>query len=90
METGNNETVPKPDRAPDAVIKPGHAVWWPEMIFMHVHGPVNKMEIDQEDGSLCIVHHSKKVALSQEVKDLYDKWWYECFESKVLGGDSDE
>jgi len=90
METGSKETVLKPDRTPDAVIKPGHAVWWREMVYMHVFGSVFKMEVDQEDGSLIVWGHGGiKGKLSKETKDLYDAYWYESFEDAFLGEENE-
>jgi hypothetical protein len=89
MET-ESETVTKPDRSPDAVIKPGHAIWWGEMIFMHVYGGVYKIVTDQNDGSLYYeIAIAKRRDLPDGTKEAYDKWWYETFESKFLGDDNE-
>lgn len=93
MET-RSETVIKPDRSPDFVIKPGHAIWWGEMIFMHVYGQVYKIETDQEDGSLYYSEkrwnsEDKRHPLPEGTKEQYDKWFYEVFEAKFLGVDGE-
>jgi hypothetical protein len=93
METGS-EIIVKPDRVPDFVAPVGHAFWWSEMIMMHVYGPLFKMSIDQSNGSLCytVPRHSGNndlVHLEPYAKELYDKWWYEAFESKFLGDESE-
>jgi hypothetical protein len=81
--------VTKPDRAPDITIKPGHAIWWSEMIFMHVYGGVYKIDVDQENGSLHYIDHRIGeryfVPMPKGTKEEYDKYWYEIFESKMLG-----
>lgn len=92
METEYSE-VAKPDRIPDVVIKPGHAIWWSEMVFMHVYGSVYKIKINQEDGSLYYDdRHGAKTNvgnLPSGTKEAYDKWWYETFESKFLGDENE-
>lgn len=76
----------KPSRPPDAVVKPGHAFWWEEMVFMHVYGGLYKVEVDQQDNSLFYESHMGiKTRFAPSVRQLYDEWWYETFESKFLG-----
>jgi hypothetical protein len=82
-----SKVITKPDRPPDVVIRPGHAIWWPEMVFLHVYGDVHKIKIDQENGSLYYILDSNKSrhVLPDEFKKAYDKWWYEPFEAAFLG-----
>ena len=85
------EGVLKPDRTPDYVHHVGHAYWFQEMVFMHVYGGIYKIHVNQEDSSFYIVEGfssgSRSVPLYPGVKEAYDKWFYEMFESKLLGED---
>lgn len=83
--------INKPDRSPDMIVPPGHAVWWDEMIFMHVYNMIYKLEIKQDTGKLCAYRYISTdgersyVYLPPLVQESYDKWWYETFESKFIG-----
>jgi len=90
VETGS-KTVTRPDRAPDVVIKPGHAVWWSEMVFMHVYGGFYQIKTDQENASLYYTNeqNDKRQELPKGMKEQYDTWWYNTFESKFLGDSND-
>jgi hypothetical protein len=83
VETECFEAV-KPNRPPDAVMKPGHAFWWSEMVMMHVYGHIFKIEVNH-DGSFYYIYKNEAHPMWPEVRVMYDKWWYETFESKFLG-----
>jgi hypothetical protein len=86
METEGSEMSWRPTESPDVVTPAGHAFWWSRMLFMHVHGGFFELKVDQENGELYYVtKDEKKVKLPPTAKELYDKWWYEVFESKVIG-----
>jgi hypothetical protein len=81
--------VEKPVRPPDIVINPGHAVWWPEMVFLHVYGDVYRIEFDQDECRFYYVkfHGGHRWYFGQQFKELYDKWWYETFEQSLFSLD---
>ena len=58
------------------------------MVFMHVYGHFYPIEIDQEDGTFYYLSGDKRVKL-YNIKTHYDRWFYEVFESKVLGSSDD-
>lgn len=79
----------KPSRLPDYVTDYGSAFWWEEMVYMSATGSVrgisvvnNRLELSDNLG--------RHTVLSQNIKDVYDKWWYDIFESKFLGNEHDE
>jgi hypothetical protein len=88
VETEHNRVI-KPDRAPDFVIVPGHAFWWPELVFLHVYGNVYNIEVDQEDARFYYTLFDKRAYFTFNIKAEYDKWLYEEFESKVLGAEDE-
>jgi hypothetical protein len=87
VATQDIEIIEKPDRSCDLVVPPGHAIWWPEMVFMSVYNVWYRMKIDQEDGGLYVVldKNGNKRYLSHRLNEEYNKWLYETFESKFLG-----
>jgi hypothetical protein len=86
--------IGKPNRPPDYVSRHNRPFWWEEML---THGPYEHMErivISAGEGTFHVVGKgdtpSQENQLKDEIKEAYDKWWYETFESKFLGASGDE
>ena len=91
MEAEDMEAVAKPDYSPDYVTTYGSAYWWVLMVRMDAVGGFQRIAIDQETGDFYIVlSNEKKKAFNSNIKQQYDKWLYETFESKFMGNVSDE
>jgi hypothetical protein len=88
MEDEDSKVAVKPDRTPDYVTTYGSAYWWQEMVYVGATGEVGRILIE-EDIVYLMRNRSfgvtQKVQMNPTVRDIYNKWWYDIFESKFLG-----
>lgn len=85
------EPVEKPDRYPDHVTPVGTAFWWVEMVYMGRNNVMQRIVLNEDTGKFHLaIEGVRGPELGDNVKALYDAWWFEEFESKFLDTGSDE
>lgn len=91
MEIGSDQIVVKPDRYPDLVTAWGGCFWWPEMVFMNRDNELFAIKLEEDTGKLRSFGKDgvPNRYFPDYMKQYYDKWWYETFESHFLGEESD-